>query len=118
MMQMLAAATIDTGLENITWVTETKVVFAFLIGLAIVLNTILSIYVRRVNNGIKKSGVQVKIVLTIVLLVFGYQAYILIGGESPARFIVEYGFVFTVLAYFWSMSKNYKKYIIDYELTA
>lgn len=116
--QMLAAATIDTGNENAHWVYDSKTVFAILSGAAIVLNTGLSMYVRRLNKGVKKGGVQIKLVLTVVLLVFGYQAYILIGGESPARFIVEYGYVFTILCYYWSMSGNYKKYIIDYELTA
>lgn len=116
--QMLAAATIDTGKENFKWVIETKNAFAILTGVAMLLNTILMAVVRRTNKGVKKMTVQLKAVLTAVLALLGYQAYVIIGGESPLRFVVEYGFITIVLVYYWSMGNNYKKFIIDYELTA
>ena len=84
----------------------------------IVGNTALNWYARKVNRGVKKSGVQIKLALTGILLFLTYQAYVLPTGDRPERNMVEYGWVATVLAYYVSMSRNYKKYILDYELTA
>ena len=83
LIQMLAAATIDTGVENYRWVIQTKNAFAFVSGIAITANTILFMIVRKLNGGVKKSGVQLKLILNIVLVVIAMITYDLIGGESP-----------------------------------
>lgn len=82
------------------------------------LNTVLLMIVRRANKGVKKTTIQVKTILVAILAFLGYKAYVLIGGETPARFVVEYSFVTVAMAYYWTMGNNYKKFIIDYELTA
>jgi hypothetical protein len=118
LIQMLAAATIDTGVENYRWVIQTKNAFAVVSGSALTMNTILLFIVRKLNGGVKKAGVEIKLVINVILIVIGAITYDLVGGESPLRFICEYAYVLTTLAYYWSLSKSYKKYIIDYELTA
>lgn len=82
------------------------------------LNTILLFMVRKWNKGVKKTTIQVKAILVGILAFLGYREYIIPEDMPQQRFIVEYGYVFIVLAYYWSMGNNYKKFIIDYELTA
>lgn len=76
---MLAAATIDTGVENFVWVLQTKNAYAMFTGITLTLNTLLYMLVHKINKGVKRTGNTIKILLNAIIILIGYVAY-----ENPS----------------------------------